>query len=77
MREDNSKQLINRAKELSMRADNHGIFTHTEFLSMAEQSDILSQKLPLQPSFFGGYEAAERRIACFNCDEGSNVPITC
>lgn len=81
MAEDNIRQLINRFTELSSRAYDHNIFTHTEFLSMAEQDILLSLRLPAAPEFIGGYDGAERRIAVFGKEEdigyAFSPPVSC
>lgn len=60
---DNIKQLQNRFSELAMRAERQCIWTHTDFLNMAEQDILLSMQLPV--TLWGGYENAERRIGIF------------
>lgn len=75
------KLLQNRFLELAERADQYTIFTDTDFLGMAEQNILLSMRLPMPYTFYGGYEGAERRIACFGslelCGYEYLPPITC
>lgn len=78
---DEIQQIKSRLVELSERSFSRGIYAYSEFLSLAGQ-DILSKSLP--PSryrLFGGYESAERRIACFGseslCGYAEEPPIVC
>lgn len=52
-----------RFAELAERAARCNMWTETDFLSMAEQDELLSLHLPV--TLFGGYETAERRIGIF------------
>lgn len=64
-----------RFKELALRAEKTGAPQETRFLNMAEQSELISLKLPAE--FFGGFEGAERRIAVFGAEEGYVPPVAC
>ncbi len=57
--------LKNRLSELSQRSYNRGIYTYTDFLTQAEQSELLKLKLPVKFFLYGGYDNAERSIAVF------------
>lgn len=57
--------LKNRLSELAERAFNRGIYTNSEFLTQAEQSELLKMRLPLKSVLYGGYADAERCIAVF------------
>ena len=65
---DDERYLVSRLKELSKRSFNRGIWTYSEFLTMAEQALVASTS---ECSFelVGGFEAAERRIAVFGSEE--------
>lgn len=67
MSEEN-RLLIKRFEELSARGFNKGIWVYSDFLTTAQQALLLSLKLGAV-SFCGGYEGAERRIACFGSEE--------
>ena len=66
------QQLKKRLLELARTADNKGICTYSDFLTMRDISDFYSLKseLPLiNYDLFGGYESAERKVLCFYGDE--------
>lgn len=46
-------------------------YIFSDFLTLAEQSDVLAMEkdLPAKVTFSGGYEGAERRMACFFPEE--------
>ncbi len=77
-------QLNKRFIELSARASAQNRWTHTDFLSLAEQ-DALYRITPaeLSASFtlYGGFDGAERRVAAFGsediCGYTKNPPIIC
>ncbi len=72
MAEDDIGRLKNRFFELSERAERTCTWQETRFLTMAEQSVLLSMRLPA--ALFGGYEGAERRIAYFGSEEQTGYP---
>lgn len=84
MNNDKEEQLIRkRLLELARTADNKGICTYTDFLTLNEISIFYSLKpeLPnMNYDLFGGYESAERKVCCFYGDDSvkafSNY-ITC
>ncbi len=74
--EEDVKQLQKRFSELAARSAGRGRYTYTRFLTLAEQ-DVLTRMerqlaAPLQ--WMGGYEGAERRIACFGREEDMGYP---
>lgn len=73
--------LINRMTELSDRAFERGIWTSSEFLSLAEQDVLLRLRLSSPFELEGGAEGCERRIAHFGSEENAGwteePPITC
>ena len=60
---ENNDQFKKRILELSARYERTGVPQSTKFLTVAEQSELLSLKLPCE--LIGGYDGAERRIAVF------------
>ena len=73
---DDDKRAIKRFQELSGRAQTRGKPAYSEFLTLAEQS-LLSQAACTDCSLFGGWESAERRIACFGDGAEYEAPIVC
>lgn len=65
--------LKNRFKELSSRASNRGTYFYSEFLNLHEQT-ILSDEIKYGYTLFGGYDDAERKIACFGTEEDFGYP---
>lgn len=70
------RQLQKRFTELAARADGRGRYTYTQFLTLAEQDVLQKQARGLATTFqwMGGYEAAERRLACFGREEDMGYP---
>lgn len=74
--------LRKRFEELSRRAFAQGRYTFSEFLTLSEQSLLLSLRLEGAPFCLeGGYPDAERRLAVFGsealCGYVSPAPIAC
>lgn len=72
--------LRRRFAELSRRAATRNMDTFTPFLTLAEQSILLSmeRQLELPPRWLGGYPGAERRLACFSPNDApEESPIVC
>ena len=69
--EEDAAQLQRRLEELAARAFRTGRPCYTGFLSPAEAewAFAASRRQKVNVSFEGGYEDAERRIACFWDDE--------
>lgn len=71
----------NRMTELASRAYERGIWTSSEFLSLAEQDMLLRLSLPSPFTLEGGAEGCERRIALFGSEElcgwTEEPPIAC
>ena len=65
---DDERFLVSRFNELSNRAFNRGIWSFSDFLSLAEQSLVYSA---VRHDFYlwGGYENAERKIAVFGSED--------
>ena len=65
------KIKINRFKDLALRSYERGIPCFTPFLDMAEQ-DLLQRgraEYAVPFGFYGGFDGAERVMACFDADE--------
>lgn len=65
---DEERLLAKRFEELSSRGYNKGIWVYSDFLNTAQQALLQSLKLGAV-SFYGGYDGAERRVACFGSEE--------
>ena len=65
---DENQLIIKRFEEYSARSFNKGIWVYSDFLTTAQQALLLSRKLGAV-SFCGGYDGAERRIACFGSED--------
>lgn len=61
--------LKRRFEELSERSYNKGIWVYSDFLTGAQQSVLLTMRLPSRVTLDGGYDGAERRIACFGSED--------
>ncbi len=75
----NEKELLKkRFNELAYRAYSKGYKEYTDFLNLDEISTLKQTKLPCNYMLFGGYDFADRCIACFgeNVSEES-FPISC
>ena len=55
----------NRMSELAARSDNKCIYTYSDFLTSAQQSELVKMRLPIYSELYGGYDNAERCIAVF------------
>ncbi|MBQ3533645.1 MAG: hypothetical protein IJA56_00605 [Clostridia bacterium] len=77
--EEDIRQLQKRFEELAARADGRGRYTYTQFLTLAEQDVLQRQARQLAAPFcwMGGYETAERRLACFGREEHMGYPPPC
>ena len=76
MAEDDIARLRNRFSELAERANASGVWQQTKFLSTAEQSVLLSMRLPVPIELWGGFEGAERRVALFGSEELMGYPAS-
>lgn len=74
--EEDIRQLQKRFAELAARANGRGRYTYTQFLTLAEQDVLQTMARQLDAPFvwLGGYEAAERRLACFGREEDMGYP---
>ncbi len=73
--------LLRRFEELDMRSRTKGIWVYSDFLTTAEQAALLAMRPSPCVSLWGGYEGAERRIACFgseaDCGYEAYPPLAC
>lgn len=74
--------LENRLSELAHRAFSRGCYVYSEFLTLDEQNVLCylsSKNTPF--CLIGGYDAAERKVACFGneqlCGYTEEPPIAC
>lgn len=76
--------MKNRFRDLADRSYNTGTYTFTDFLGLADISDLLSMEKELSYAgikLYGGYEGAERKIARFGREDelmyDMPFPIVC
>lgn len=78
---DNIQQIKNRFQELASRSIERGCYSYSEFLTLAEQSTLTAMRLPEPYELKGGYQNAERKLACFGsldiCGYDEIAPICC
>lgn len=74
---EDEKKIVKRLTELSDRAMMRGVGTYSEFLTLAEQGLLPQVGSADGYSLIGGWEGAERRIACFGGGAASPAPIAC
>lgn len=76
----NEETLKKRFSELSTRAFSQNTYMYTDFLTVSEQS-LLMSAVKDGYTFFGGYPEAERQIAVFGSEEEfgykSDPPVVC
>ena len=65
---DDERFLASRLKELSKRSFSRGIWTFSEFLTMAEQA-LVAAAAESDYVLVGGFDVAERRIAVFGSED--------
>lgn len=75
MEKDNINILTKRFTELSLKATYEYTPSFTDFLDLSEQSLLSSLKLPSRYTFFGGYDDAERKMACFYDEDCYYEPV--
>lgn len=78
---DGTERLKKRFAELSERAAGQGCAVFSDFLTLSEQSVLKACAFGVPVTLFGGYDAAERRLACFGCEEADGPaersPLVC
>lgn len=77
-------QFKNRMLELAKRSFRAGIYTYTDFMGVAEQSDFLTFRKEVEyawPDIYGGYEGADRVLIRFGNKEEigyeEEYPVAC
>ena len=70
------RRLQNRFAELAARAARQNRYAFTPFLSLAEQDALLCMTRTLEApvTLFGGFDGAERRLACFGDESALGYP---
>lgn len=70
-----------RFEELAQRANERGYSVFSDFLGLSEISEISAMRFSVPVTLWGGYENAERCVACFGDREyfadKSDYPIKC
>ena len=69
---DEQSLFLRRMQELASRAE--GWYTFSDFLTPAEQSWLLTERLPTRITLWGGAELCERRMAAFGDPEDFGMP---
>ena len=69
---DEQSLFLRRMQELASRAE--GWYTFSDFLTPAEQSWLLTERLPVRITLWGGAELCERRMAAFGDPEDFGIP---
>lgn len=76
-----TEKLKKRFSELAERADKQWRIVCSDFLTLDEQSILCSSYYPVPVQLLGGYETAERKVACFGSFEleeiKSELPVSC
>lgn len=58
-------EIKSRARDLIFKSQSRDVYTYTDFLSLAEQEEVLYEAGRFPVKFYGGGEETERKIACF------------
>ncbi len=70
-----------RFDELSQRANDRGYTVFSDFLGLSEISELSAMRFSAPVTLWGGYEEAERCVACFGdrdyFNDNSDYPIKC
>ena len=70
-----------RFEELAQRSDERGYAVYTDFLGLSEISELCAMRFSVPVNLWGGYENAERCVACFGDREyfpdNTDYPIKC
>lgn len=70
-----------RFEDLASRSNERGYCVYSDFLGISEISELFSCRFPVPVSLWGGYESAERAVACFGDREyftdNADYPIKC
>ncbi|MEG1742884.1 MAG: YlmH/Sll1252 family protein [Clostridia bacterium] len=63
--ENNENQLKKRLSELAERSESRGGAVYSDFLNISEQDILYATVKNIPYKLFGGYDGAERKMACF------------
>ncbi len=78
---DEELQLKKRLEELYNRSYNNGCYAYSDFLTLAQQDVLVKTVAKNGYSLYGGYDNAERRVACFGsesiCGYSDTPPVCC
>lgn len=70
-----------RFEDLASRSNERGYAVYSDFLGISEISELFACRFPVPVSLWGGYEGAERNLACFgDCEyftDNTDYPIKC
>ena len=70
-----------RFEELASRSNERGYTVYSDFLGISEISEFCAMRFPVPATLWGGYEDAERCVACFGNREyftdNADYPIKC
>lgn len=70
-----------RFEELAARSNERGYTVYSDFLGISEISEFCAMRFPVPATLWGGYEDAERCVACFGDREyltdNADYPIKC
>lgn len=70
-----------RFEDLAQRANERGYPVYSDFLGISEISELFACRFPVSVNLWGGYEGAERSVACFGDREyfadNADFPIKC
>ena len=70
-----------RFEELASRSDERGYTVYTDYLGLSEISELCAVRFSVPTTLWGGYENAERCVACFGDREyftdNTDYPIKC
>ncbi len=70
-----------RFEELASRSNERGYTVYSDFLGLSEISEFCAMRFPVPATLWGGYEDAERCVACFGDREyftdNADYPIKC
>lgn len=67
-------EIKSRARDLIFKSQSRDVYTYTDFLSLAEQEEVLSEAGKTAVTFYGGGEETERKIACFGDEKSFGYP---
>ena len=70
-----------RFEDLAQRSNERGYAVYSDFLGISEISELFACRFPVSVNLWGGYDGAERAVACFGdrefFDDNADYPIRC